>query len=278
MMFNFLKTYQMKLIAYFFPIFLLISSCGSNESDETTRENSNQVLTEFTSLNFEGALKAKSDIPIAMTLNKTGQNIVGSMLYKKVGEPIKVIGTIDEAGTIQLQELIDDQVTGSYEGQIINRIFNGIWKSGNGKTSFDFALNTSSKDFSSFIKKKKDLFSQYTGLYEIKPSENQDADYHYLFEIEQTGEDNIKFLFYGSRGKPSYNMGSMEGNAVLKDKFAVYEDDDNCKFKLTFSENGLKAEALNEEEYDCGFGFGVYFEGDYIKTNSDKPAFENYMR
>lgn len=260
-----------------FSITLLLFACGnSNENKETT--SSNEVLSEFIQLTFEGALKAKKDIPVAMELNKNGQNLSGQMLYKKVGQPIELNGTIDRAGTIFLKESIDEKITGSYEGQIIDNVFNGIWISGDGKTSFDFIMNVSDSDFNSFVKKKAEIL-KYTGLYEIKPSENQDADYHYTFEIEQTSEDNIKFLFFGTRGKPSYNMGSIDGKAILKNNIAVFENKEysDCEFQLKFTDSGLEATYLNEKD-DCGFGFRVYLQGDYVKTNSDKPTFENKMR
>ena len=222
-------------------------------------------------------LKAKKDIPVAMTLNKNGQNLSGQMLYKKVGQPIELNGTIDDAGTISLKESIDDEITGYYEGQIIDNVFHGIWQSGDKKRSFDFSMNASDKDFNSFVKKKEIL--KYTGLYEIKPAEGRDADYHYMFEVEQTGEDNIKFLFYGNRGKPSYNMGSIEGEAVLKAGIATFENNEygDCAFQIKFRDDGLEALYLDDKN-ECGFGFGVYLEGDYKKTNSDKPKFENPMR
>ena len=270
---------KMKQLSYFLlPLVLLIFACNSNENSETTTDTSSQVLTEFVHLTFEGALKAKKDIPVAMTLNKTGQSISGEMLYKKVGKPIDLIGNIDDAGTISLQETVDGEITGYYEGQIVDRIFTGLWKSADEKTSFDFSMNISDKDFNTFVKKDLDIL-KYTGLYEIKPKEGQDADYHYTFEIEQTGEDNIKFLFFGTRGKPSYNMGSLEGNAILKDKIATFNNDDmeTCEFQLVFTDNGLTASYLNEKD-DCLFGFRVYLQGNYVKTNSDKPVFKNKMR
>jgi hypothetical protein len=268
----------MKQLSYFlFPVILLLFACNSNEVAETTTDTSSQVLTEFIELTFEGALKAKKDIPVAMKLNKSGQKISGKMLYKKVGQPLNLVGTIDNAGTISLQESLDDEITGSYEGQIVDNIFTGLWKSTDEKTSFDFSLDISEKDFNTFVKKELDIL-KYTGLYEINPSENQDADYHYTFEIEQTSEDNIKFLFFGSRGKPSYNMGSIAGNAIFKDRTATFETTDygDCGFQLIFTDNGLTASYLNEKD-DCGFGFRVYLQGNYVKTNSDKPTFENKM-
>lgn len=255
----------------------LFFACNSSESGETTASSTSQTMTEFVQLAFEGALKAKSDIPVAMKLNKSGQNLHGQMLYKKIGKPIEVNGTIDDAGTISLKESIDDEITGYYEGQIVNNVFNGIWKSGDKKRSLDFSMNVSDNDFSSFVKKEKIL--EYTGLYEIKPEEGRDADYQYTFEIEHLSENNIKFLFYGNRGKPSYNMGSIEGEAVIKGNIATFENNEygDCAFQLKFGNNGLEALYLDNKN-ECGFGFGVYLEGDYKKTSSDKPKFENPMR
>ena len=271
----------MKQLIYFILPITLLFACNSNENNdnESASASSSEVITEFIELTFEGSLKAKKDIPVAMKLNKAGRKVSGQMLYKKIGQPLNVTGTIDDAGTIKMQESIDDEITGSYEGQIVDNIFTGIWKSANKKTSFDFSLNISDNDFSTFVKEKEIDILKHTGFYEIKPSANQDADYHYTFEIERTSEDNIRFLFNGNRGKPSYNMGSLEGEAIFKDGTATFYSNnlETCGFQLVFSNDGLTASYLDNKD-NCEFGFGVYLEGDYIKTNSDKPTFESPMK
>lgn len=259
---------------------VILSSCDNRPTEvndlsdnvNNTLKNDIKGFTAFSKLIFEGDLKAKKPIPIVLEVMKTGNDLVGQMLYKKVGEPIPLTGTIDEAGTINLHENLNGSITGHYEGQIHDNVFNGLWTSGNKKSSFEYSLNISRKDFSSFIKAK----DNYTGLYEVKP-DNAEDDFYFKFEVEKLNEKEIKVLFFGNIGKPSYNHGAVEGIAALNDDIATFRDG-NCAFQLKFIEEGLNVTYLEDADpSDCDMGARVYVSGEYKKTNSDKPAFENPM-
>ncbi|MGK0390784.1 MAG: hypothetical protein ACI94Y_003544 [Maribacter sp.] len=61
---------------------------------------------EYTYYEFNGSLEG--DIPLEIHLNVFGKLIQGELFYKKVGEPIKVIGEVGENNHWRLLEYAGD--------------------------------------------------------------------------------------------------------------------------------------------------------------------------
>lgn len=97
-------------------------------------------------------------------------------------------------------------------------------------------------------------------------------------------ESNSTILFhlYQNRGEPSFNMGDLYGRVTITNGTGVFFNKDypgsNCKFRLTFIGEKLKIETLESKD-ECGFGGGVYADGEFTRTSAKIPEyFEGYER
>jgi len=119
-----------------------------------------------------------------------------------------------------------------------------------------------------------DTATDYAGVYEYgKDMEKEPVGQLTLYK--QTADT---YLFYldVNRGAPSYNMGSVYGKLTVKDGKATYNNqsdyaDKPCKLDFAFTGNTIKV--TSGADIDCGFGNGVYADGDFNKTKSTAPDF-----
>lgn len=83
-----------------------------------------------------------------------------------------------------------------------------------------------------------------------------------------------------NRGAPSYNSGHMFGKLLVKDSVAVYENDEfrvrgkGCKWTITFDDDVATIQTVDFEN-KCGFGNGVYADGQYLIESKEVP--ESYV-
>jgi hypothetical protein len=86
----------------------------------------------------------------------------------------------------------------------------------------------------------------------------------------------ILFYLYQNRGEPSFNMGELYGRVTITNGTGVFFNKDypgsNCKFRLTFIGEKLTIETLESKE-DCGFGGGVYADGEFTRTSAKIPEY-----
>ncbi|MDB5271854.1 MAG: hypothetical protein JWO58_221 [Chitinophagaceae bacterium] len=122
------------------------------------------------------------------------------------------------------------------------------------------------------------LTSAYAGVY----------SYGKHIEKERTGsiiiypETDSTILFYIdlNRGAPSYNMGTLYGRAVMKDGRGLFYEkynysDSGCQWGFVFERNTLLLSTINNQ-YECGFGFGVFSDGIYKRhATTVIPYFES---
>jgi hypothetical protein len=120
------------------------------------------------------------------------------------------------------------------------------------------------------------LTAKFAGLYAFGNSPENEAGSIIIYpETDST----VVFYIELNRGAPSYSSGSAYGRIKLKNGkglfYAKPEDAENgCKWLLVFSGNRLKIET-RENEFDCGFGHGVYADGEYVrKSKAIIPYFE----
>ena len=137
-------------------------------------------------------------------------------------------------------------------------------------TSFGQALTVGAK--------KKLLTTKYTGTY------------CYGVEVEKTRigtiiiypetDSTILFCIDLNRGAPSYNMGFDYGRVrIINDTGTYYTKEDGedkgCKWSIQFIKNTLVIKTIDNQD-NCGFGYGVYAAGTFIRTSKKLTAyFEN---
>jgi hypothetical protein len=87
-------------------------------------------------------------------------------------------------------------------------------------------------------------------------------------------DGRYKFWLSASKGWPSYNLGELNGFITIKNSKAGYNEKNDyseaaCKIVFTFSANNIKIEQQSTD-MDCGFGMGVYTDGDYKSKSANK--------
>ena len=91
-------------------------------------------------------------------------------------------------------------------------------------------------------------------------------------------ESNSTILFhlYQNRGEPSFNMGDLYGRVTITNGTGVFFNKDypgsTCKFRLTFVGEKLIIETLESKD-ECGFGGGVYADGEFTRTSAKVPEY-----
>jgi hypothetical protein len=105
---------------------------------------------------------------------------------------------------------------------------------------------------------------------------------HNEIKILALGKGKLKISFdliypyIDSTGGEMANMGQAEGIAEIDGDTAVFTSGEleGCKITIKFVKPGaIKVD--QEGASECGFGFNVSASGDYRKTSSAKPKFDN---
>lgn len=128
--------------------------------------------------------------------------------------------------------------------------------------------------FSSYVRAESVSSGTYTNLLAEKGGK---VGKLLLHPVEN---DRFMFSLKLNRGKPSYNSGHLFGELQFKGAVAIYESSE-FKFKnercvLAFEKNGdLMLIKTVDSNKQCGFGFGVYADGEYSLTSNVVP--ESYI-
>jgi hypothetical protein len=223
-----------------------------------------QSLTQRT---YEGTINAK--IPIVLTVLPDGEAVFGTVVYKKKGVPITVVGNLTE-GNLFLQELMPDgTATGIYSLESKGTGWTGSWS----------APKRDARELAVVLKETTKT------TVPTKPLPNLTGTYSYSFgeeggsgglEVLQTSPTKITIAVEAITGAPSYNMASIEKTTlILKGNKAEYKNDDfgQCRLLFTFWENTVRVDYL-DGAYECGFGHNASASGSYVRINASKPTFE----
>ena len=127
----------MKISIPYFAIILgsfFLASCESNKDKsladslaaDSLKASQKIDIPDFKK-NFEGSINNK--YPITMTLTKTGKVLSGSYAYASMGNSFNLAGTIEENGTIVLNEYSASNVLqGTFNGTYRPEGISGTWK------------------------------------------------------------------------------------------------------------------------------------------------------
>ena len=137
-----------KSIPYFALIIgcFLFTSCESKKDKSLTDSLAADSLKASQKIDipdfkksYEGSINNKYQI--TMTLTKTGNVLSGSYAYATIGTAIKVAGTIDDTGSIVLNEYSDsDKLLGTFNGTYRPEGISGNWNRANSDKLMPFLL------------------------------------------------------------------------------------------------------------------------------------------
>jgi hypothetical protein len=212
---------------------------------------------------YEGLI---NKFPISLSLTFDANLVYGTLLYKRVGQPIKVIGSL-EGDEFSLHEFGEKtEITGLYYGIKKGDEINGTWSSPNGKE-----MKFSVKKTASIEIEKLELKS-VSGSYAYSFGKDGGTGNMY---VQQLSKDKIVLEIQAVKGPPSFNQAIIEKKSLkLVRNEAIYENSKygKCLIKLSFFEGGANIIYLNEA-YDCGFGNAASVVGKYFKFDSKAPKF-----
>ncbi len=214
---------------------------------------------------YEGFINNK--IPINLELTFDGNLVYGTLTYKKVGQPIKVIGTLEQENVLLHEFATKADITGVFYGIKKGHEINGSWSSPSGKEMSFNLKNTAVTPFD------KPTNKSATGSYAY--SFGKDGATGNLY-VQQIGKDKVIVEMQAVKGPPSYNQAIIEKTSLkLVNNEAFYENKEfgKCKLKISFFEGGANIIYL-DDAYDCGFGNAASVVGNYLKFDSKAPKFE----
>lgn len=214
---------------------------------------------------YEGFINNK--IPINLELTFDANLVYGTLTYKKVGQPIKVIGTLEQENLLLHEFTSKASITGVYYGIKKGHEINGSWSSPNGKEMPFNLKNTAVTPI------EKPINKSATGSYAY--SFGKDGGTGNLY-AQQVGKDKVIVEIQAVKGPPSYNQAIIEKTTLkLVGNEAFYENKEfgKCKMKISFFEGGANIIYL-DDAYECGFGNGASVVGNYLKFDSKAPKFE----
>jgi hypothetical protein len=221
-------------------------------------------LSQYT---YDGLINNRIAINLALTFD--GNLVYGTLIYKKVGQPIKVIGTIEQESFLLHEFGEKAEITGLFYGTKKGDDVSGSWSSPSGK-EMKFSIK---KTTTGQIDKPE--LKTVTGSYAY--SFGKDGNTGSLY-VQQVNKEKIIVEMQSIKGPPSYNQAAIEKTSLkLVNNEAIYETKEfgNCKLKISFFEGGANIIYL-DNAYDCGFGNGASVVGNYLKYENKAPKFEKF--
>ncbi len=220
--------------------------------------------TKLTKQSYEGLV---NKFPVSLSLTFDANLVYGTLIYKRVGQPIKVIGSLENE-SFSLHEFGEKaEITGMFYGTKKGDEISGSWSSPSGKEMKFSVKKTASSNI------EKNELTSTTGSYAYSFGKDGGTGNMY---VQQVAKDKIIVEIQAVKGPPSYNQ------AIIKKTFlklvrneAIYENNEfgKCLLKITFFEGGANIIYLNEA-YDCGFGNAASVVGNYFKFDRIAPQFE----
>jgi hypothetical protein len=219
----------------------------------------NHSESETWSALYAGKLDGK--IEVELQLFGKGEDVRGTITYKKSGKPIIVIGKKHPDGTFYLRELQPDgNITGVMSCTEVGKKLSGSW----------YAPNTDKE-----LKLELEATAQQAGANWPYSPKRIDGEYHYHYgeegpvgylKVEARGDDEVTFEFNCITSAPGRNMAMIdptEGTVV--DGVLSYKFPDlDCAFEIRFYD-GFAIVSYVNEQYQCEFGHNASIEGEFLK-------------
>ncbi len=261
MKFNTIASYS------FLFLLVLFSSCKNEEKDTPNTETASEapIVNETETQVFEGQIDGQHDI--IMELNLEQNSIRGELIYKSVGVPILIEGSLNN-NFLEVKEIINGAGNAKIAGKFNNGVYEGIWVKSGSSEKLPMSMKASDSDFRSFINEDKMHEIKITGTYEMPEEEGVNSNSEIRLNYTKNGE--VEFSLIGIGSAPSYNQGFLSGIAQYQNNEITYTDQEmkGCSFTINFTSLGLE---ISCEDDKCGFGANVRLSGAYQKTSYEKP-------
>ncbi len=206
--------------------------------------------------------------PVSLTLTTNANLAYGTLIYKRSGAPIRVVGTV-EKGKLLLHEFYGKStVTGIFNGQASAKGYLGSWISPKANAKeLTFALTETSRNPAPAAT-TVDPTGTYAYTFEKEGGSGQ-------IYVKQLTGNQMAVVMDANRGAPSYNIARVDKTTLkLRGNQAVYSSRNygKCTIKLHFFEGGVSVVYVGSD-YECGFGNAATVTGNYVKTSSKTPVF-----
>lgn len=122
----------------------------------------------------------------------------------------------------------------------------------------------------------KDIYINPTGIYKLGRIVKNEKRQEYYGEINVLSIDSTKIVVYlfVCRGYPSFNLGTFVDTLAYKNNKAIHltpKDNPTCDVQFYFSKQGVTIVQSIAKDFCEDFGMGVYADGYFRKTSSEKP-------
>lgn len=218
---------------------------------------------------YDGAVNDR--YPVSLTLTTDDNLAYGTLIYKRSGIPIRVVGSLEDNQMLLHEFDTKSGITGIFNGKASAKGYLGSW----------FAPKTNAKEMAFALTQTSEQVTP------TRPSFNLTGSYAYSFGkgeeapagellVQQLGPDRIVVSMDAHRGAPSYNMATIDKTTLrLRGNQAVYSTKEfgRCTIKLTFFEGGASVAHVGDD-YDCGFGNAATVAGSYVKISNKTPTFQ----
>jgi hypothetical protein len=214
-----------------------------NKLVENSTTGSTNSLVDFTK-NFVGKINDKYEI--VMSLTKTGNDIIGTYKYKSQNSSLKLKGTVDNSGNLNINEFNDKgSISGVFKGKIDASNIVGTWEKPDGSKSFNFTVYEDKT-----VASTADDNTKWTGTYEDK--------FGAILKVTGPADDGavkFKFEIINEKCQSEY-----DGTAYLTKAGVANFDGENgskCHLNFTFNDNEITVEetdCFGELGAACSFG------------------------
>lgn len=211
---------------------------------------------------WEGTINNK--IPVFLWATTRGDVLFGEIVYKNIGKPIKLRGTIEKDNSFRVFEFEPSgNITGIITGMQENNNFNGEWFSP--KTRDEFKLILKLKDTSLTAIDTTTTAKKYSGIYTYGFS---DAGHQGYLKVTKLRADDYTFEINNVTEAPGRNMATAGPDTVtIKNNQFIYKSDysANCEYKIRIFKDIVVINYIDDKT-DCGFGHNATVDGVYLKT------------
>lgn len=272
----------MKKIICFLTIALYFSSCFlENQPDDIeteavvdtvapkTENPSNELEIsnpEIMYYEYEGTLEG--NIPIQLSFHQSDELVKGELIYKKVGKPITIIGTVDEGGYYRILEFgAKGMVTGILSGNFKSDAKNLSWFSPESRKSLKMELELKNKKEDNLDLAHNDILGDYR--YEF----GKDGALGNL-KVNKVTKDSIYFDLSCLTQAPARNMATMEEAAMVinGNKISIdYKEGEfyDCAYDILFYKDFAWIKYVDDRA-ECGFGHNAHVDGIFLKVEEGK--------
>lgn len=120
-----------------------------------------------------------------------------------------------------------------------------------------------------------------TGTYVLNDTtvanDGEVSGYFGEIKLKALANKRIAVTLYAQNGGPAYSSGTLSDTLKLKGNVATYysEEDSTCRITFYLKKNKIIVNQVQRDpNFGCGFGHGVFADGEYVRINDNIPIIE----